>query len=514
MASSASSTNALLSIDGQEKTANDKAPFKDAGGPLNTDPPIKIGSTADYANLKFDTQAGVKPETTIRPNAVTPSEPPKEEEEDITAKAPALTTATPASKPESGLKPQPSGTVKESKEEDNGVDLDLDDLHDDNVDLIDLPESTEGDEDHAEPDGDENGGPGDGDEDDEPKFRNEAHAREVFAQLKSLFEAEDQTDGKRDDDKEEIPTGDDAAPKAVAEGLLDDEDGDDKEDKIEEAVISPDPGAPETAGTMQTEEAEPKTFKLKLKFSEGKKLFEGNTVLSEEDVRQSRALFESAVRTVATDIAKQLQEAYQERYVAAKQRNEERTTKRVDAYLTYVVENWVKENKVALKSQLRAKLAENFIGGLKKLFNENYIEVPQSKVNVVTALSRSVKELKSQLHEAEEAKVALHTEMKEAVARERKALVTEHKTRLIAEAAVVLPASDRGAFVERAKSIEFVASKDFRKDLIALREQYVAADKSGTERPINVPVAAPLFEENKDRTPVDNYADALSKLTR
>jgi len=256
-------------------------------------------------------------------------------------------------------------------------------------------------------------------------------------------------------------------------------------------------------------------IRIAFKVDESKKLFEGNTVLTEEDVRQSRVLFESAVRVAAKTIGKQLHEVYQTRFEQVKKLNEARVAKQMDRYLSYVVEQWVKENRVALRAQLRNKLTENLLAGLKNLFLEHWIEVPKSKVNVVEALAKNVKTLKSRLRESEAQAVALHQEQKAVIARERKALVREHRARLIAEAASAVIAVDRGKFALRAETLKFTDTKTFKKDLIALREQYFVAKKTG-ERPSDVPNATPLFEEKLRRqgtTAVGVYSDTLDKLS-
>ena len=173
-----------------------------------------------------------------------------------------------------------------------------------------------------------------------------------------------------------------------------------------------------------------------------------------------------------------------------------------------------KDNKVALQNQLRNRLSDSFIAGLQKLFVEHYVEVPQSKVNVVEALAKNVKSLKTKLKDAEAKAVKLHEESREAVQRERLALKKEHKARLIAEAASAVTAADRGAFVERANTVKFAGTKEFKKDLIALREQYFGAKTSVDERPSNEPVAAPLFETKQPSvSSVDAYTKIADRLT-
>jgi len=287
----------------------------------------------------------------------------------------------------------------------------------------------------------------------------------------------------------------------------------DEDDEKKEVVAEED----EEKKDDDKEHAEPVAegkLKISFKMDEAKKLFENNTVLTEEDKRQSRVLFESAVRSVAKQLGEQLREAYQARFDAAKKEHEAKVAEQVDQYMSYVVEQWAKDNKVALQNQLRNRLSDSFIAGLQKLFVEHYVEVPQSKVNVVEALAKNVKSLKSKLKDAEAKAVKLHEESREAVQRERLALKKEHKARLIAEAASAVTAADRGAFVERANTVKFAGTKEFKKDLIALREQYFGAKTSVDERPSNEPVAAPLFETKQPTvSSVDAYTKIADRLT-
>ena len=258
-------------------------------------------------------------------------------------------------------------------------------------------------------------------------------------------------------------------------------------------------------------------LRLSFKTTEVSQLFENNNVLTEDDKRQSRVLFESAIRSVAKQLGSQLREAYQAQFVKAKSRHEAKVAKQLDSYMSYVVEQWSKDNKVALQNQMRNRLTDSFLAGFKKLCVEHYIEIPESKVNVVEALAKNVKSLKTKLQNAETQNVKLHEESQVAIARERAALKNEHKSRLIAEAASAVTAADRGEFTERAKTVTFTSTKEFKKDLIALREQYFAAKKAvSVERPSTEPVAMPIFEAKTEtsKSSVDAYTKVADRLTR
>lgn len=341
-------------------------------------------------------------------------------------------------------------------------------------------------------------------QDDEDEMKVEVADQDVDAEKKAddemVAEAEEADAAKEDDKKDdEMVAEAEYAP---------------KDDEIKDVVTEEDEEEDKASDKKDAEPMAEGKLKISFKMDEAKKLFENNTVLTEEDKRQSRALFESAVRSVAKQVGQQLQEAYQARFNAAKKQHEAKVASQLDSYLSYVVEQWANDNKVALQNQLRNRLSDSFISGLQKLFVEHYVEVPQSKINVVEALAKNVKSLKTKLKDAEAKSVKLHEESRQAVQRERLALKKEHKARLIAEAASAVTASDRGAFVERANTVKFAGTKEFKKDLIALREQYFGAKNSVGGRPSNEPVAAPLFETKQaGASSVDSYTKIADRLT-
>ena len=294
-----------------------------------------------------------------------------------------------------------------------------------------------------------------------------------------------------------------------------DEDEDEKKDELTEEDDEEKKDDDDDAD--EKKEVSEGKLRLSFKTTEVSQLFENNNVLTEDDKRQSRVLFESAIRSVAKQLGSQLREAYQAQFVKAKSRHEAKVAKQLDSYMSYVVEQWSKDNKVALQNQMRNRLTDSFLAGFKKLCVEHYIEIPESKVNVVEALAKNVKSLKTKLQNAETQNVKLHEESQVAIARERAALKNEHKSRLIAEAASAVTAADRGEFTERAKTVTFTSTKEFKKDLIALREQYFAAKKAvSVERPSTEPVAMPIFEAKTEtsKSSVDAYTKVADRLTR
>lgn len=158
----------------------------------------------------------------------------------------------------------------------------------------------------------------------------------------------------------------------------------------------------------------------------------------EEVLSENDAVLAEAVETIKTDIAEQ-----------------------VDEYLNYVVEEWVKENEVAIETGLRAELVDDFISGLKNLFQEHYIEIPEEKVDVAEELAQKVAEL-------EEAAVAKDAEL--AALNEQ---VNEvKKAKAINLACEGLTAVQAEKMKSLAESVEFTAEGDFENKLAVLRENY------------------------------------------
>jgi nucleoid DNA-binding protein len=149
-----------------------------------------------------------------------------------------------------------------------------------------------------------------------------------------------------------------------------------------------------------------------------KAMFGGSEDLSEEFVTKAASLYEAAivtkVNTIATALRSELAEQFEQKIQDVKSTLEEQ----LDTYLNYVVEEWTKENEIAIENGLRTEIAENFIRGLKNLFTESYIEVPEEKTNVFDELSEAVSHLENRLNEEIEQNAKLVTKIKHLRARE------------------------------------------------------------------------------------------------
>lgn len=132
-------------------------------------------------------------------------------------------------------------------------------------------------------------------------------------------------------------------------------------------------------------------------------LVESEATLSEEFKEKVSLIFEANVKAKVAEEIDRLEEAYAIQLEEEVSATKAELVEKVDSYLNYVVENWMEENKLAIQSGLRAEIAEDFMKGLKTLFTESYVDVPESKVDLVDELHSSVEDLSDRLNEATEA---------------------------------------------------------------------------------------------------------------
>ena len=155
-----------------------------------------------------------------------------------------------------------------------------------------------------------------------------------------------------------------------------------------------------------------KTADIKIDFSDDMKaLVESEATLSDEFKEKTAVIFELAVKTKLSEEIGRLEEDYKSELNEEINKTKEELVEKVDGYLNYVVENWMAENKVAVENGLRTEIAENFMGKLKDLFVESYVDVPDSKVDLVDDLNEQVVELEDQLNTTTGKMIAMTEEL-------------------------------------------------------------------------------------------------------
>lgn len=202
-------------------------------------------------------------------------------------------------------------------------------------------------------------------------------------------------------------------------------------------------------------------------------LVESEATLSEEFKDKAAVIFEAAVKTKLAEEINRLEEEYQTELQEEITRNRDELVEKVDSYLNYVVENWMEENKLAVQTGLRAEIAENFMSSLKDLFVESYIEVPESKVDLVDELAAANEELEEQANAAQASAMKLAEKLE---VLQRDAIIRE-ASRDLAETQVEKLKS-------LAESVDFESEEAFEQKVASLKESYFAKKSTQTQEEI------------------------------
>ena len=199
-----------------------------------------------------------------------------------------------------------------------------------------------------------------------------------------------------------------------------------------------------------------------------------DATLSEEFKEKATTIFEAAVIDRVKQEVESLEEAYQERLETKVESIVEGLVEKVDGYLDYVVEQWIEQNEIALERGMKSEILESFVGGLKSLFEDHNIELPDEKFDVVADLSEQVEELQSKLNEQLAENVQMKANLKEAK------LATDVST-VITNLSEGLVATDKEKFCNLVADMEYDSFETFEKKAQIIRESYFT-NKAATSR--------------------------------
>ena len=226
-------------------------------------------------------------------------------------------------------------------------------------------------------------------------------------------------------------------------------------------------------------------------------MFADDSTISEEFKSKVSTIFEARVSDRVTQIQEEIETRYAGMLEEAVESVKADLTEKVDDYLSYVVEQWMEENQIAIESGLRAELTEDFIGGLRNLFAEHYIDVPAEKVDLVDELAGKVEELESKLNEEIERGVSY-----------AKALVESRKNEIAREITEGLTATQAEKIKSLAEGVEFSTEDEYKSKLETIRENYFpSGTKKATEDQLNE-----QFEEADEKKVInDPFVAAVSQ---
>ena len=234
-------------------------------------------------------------------------------------------------------------------------------------------------------------------------------------------------------------------------------------------------------------------------------LLEGEE-LSEEFQDKARTIFEAAIKTKVSEIKEELQESYAVALVEELDKIKEGVTERVDSYLEYVADEWMQENQLQVEAGLKTEMTESFLEGMKSLFEEHYVSIPEDKYDVLNSMVDKLDEMESKLNEQIDRNVALNKRLAESTA-----------DVILADVAEGLADTQKQKLSTLAENVEFESETDYREKLGTLKESYfpskTSAPKSTSENlSEEVSTDEVISEEVAPR--MQAYLDILSRAAK
>ena len=192
--------------------------------------------------------------------------------------------------------------------------------------------------------------------------------------------------------------------------------------------------------------------------------------LSEEFQEKARTIFEAAIRSKVAEIKEELQSSYEETLIEEIETIKSDLVERVDAYLEYVSDEWVQENALAVEHGLKTEMTESFLSGMKQLFEDHYVTIPEDKYDVIESMVDNLDEMEEKLNEQIQKNVALNRRLAESVA-----------DVIFADISEGLALSQKDKLASLAENVEFDGEQNYREKLVTLRESYFPSRSSSAQ---------------------------------
>ena len=224
--------------------------------------------------------------------------------------------------------------------------------------------------------------------------------------------------------------------------------------------------------------------------------------LSEEFQEKARTIFETAIKTKVAEVQEELKAQYEatleEELVSVKAE----LTERVDAYLEYVADEWMSENQLAVEQGLKTEMSESFLTGMKSLFEEHYVSIPEEKYDVLNSMVEKLDEMEDKLNEQINKNVALNQRLAESDA-----------DVIFSDVCEGLALSQKEKLASLAENVEFDSEDTYREKLVTLRNSYFPA--TGTQRDTTESISEESGTDKMSVTPLmESYLSTLTRVSK
>ena len=278
-----------------------------------------------------------------------------------------------------------------------------------------------------------------------------------------------------------------------------------EEEEVEGEVVSEEEVETEGEATdvVTEEEVEESTEEAYSVEEDVNAILQTEEELSEEFKEKAKIVFEAALNTKVSEIKESLEVQYAEALTEEVAEIKAALTERVDSYLEYVSDEWISENQLSVEQGLKEELSESFMSGLKNLFEEHYVSIPEEKYDVLNSMVEKLDEMESKLNEQIEKNVSLNKRLAESVA-----------DGIFGEIAEGLALSQKEKLASLAESVEFGSENEYRGKLVALKESYFPLNTATPQTKTETLTEGADVSSEISNPRVASYAQMLTRMSK
>ena len=219
--------------------------------------------------------------------------------------------------------------------------------------------------------------------------------------------------------------------------------------------------------------------------------------LSEEFQEKARTIFETAIAAKVSEIKEQLATSYEETLVEEIVTIKKELTERVDSYLEYVADEWLAENQLAVEQGLKTEMTESFLVGMRGLFEEHYVSIPEEKYDVLESMVEKLDDMETKLNEQIERNIGLNKRLAESVS-----------DNILDQVSEGLASTQKEKLASLAESVEFESEETYREKLETLKESYFAS------KPQTPQAKTETLSEGVDSAGSESYSNSMEAYLR
>ena len=223
----------------------------------------------------------------------------------------------------------------------------------------------------------------------------------------------------------------------------------------------------------------------------------GGEELSEEFKEKAKTIFEAAINAKVAEIKEGLEAQYQEKLSEEIEAAKESLAERVDSYLEYVADEWFEENALAVEAGLKTEMTESFLEGMKGLFEEHYVSIPEEKYDVLESMVEKLDDMETKLNEQIERNISLNKRLAESVA-----------DGILDQVSEGLAQTQKEKLASLSESVEFESETEYREKLETLKESYFSS------KPQSSSAKSETLSEGVDHSGTESYSDSMTAYLR